>query len=321
VAMMQQLVESQADGWRHATEELSRFYDRIEGRDSPRDPLPATFADMIAARPPIPVVELMTGYLETALTLGRRTGELHLALASDARDPAFAPEPFTKDDLLAVAADATAQIQHAMEALQERVDRSTRGAKKAARVAVSDEIAAEAKELLRARGPLLDSLRRVPTLEFTASKTRIHGDYHLGQVLWSEGDFYILDFEGEPARPLAMRRQKQSPMKDVAGMLRSFSYAAYAGLFAHTVSRPSEYARLEAWARLWQTWAGASFLRGYFESAGQALFVPTEPSQRDALLRLFVIDKALYELNYELNNRPDWVRIPLRGLLELIQSE
>ena len=320
VAMMQQLVESQADGWRHATEELSRFYDRIEGRHTPRESLPKTFADMIAAKPPLAVVELMTGYLETALTLGRRTGELHLALASDARDAAFAPEPFTKEDLVAVSAEATAQVQQAMEALQATVDRSARG-KKAGRLPVSEEIAAEAKELLRARGPLLDAIRRAPTLEFTASKIRIHGDYHLGQVLWSEGDFYILDFEGEPARPLAARRQKQSPMKDVAGMLRSFSYAAYAGLFAHTASRPSEYARLEAWARLWQTWAGASFLRGYFDTAAQALFVPTEPTQRDALLRLFVIDKALYELTYELNNRPDWVRIPLRGLLELIQSE
>ena len=124
VAMMQQLVESQADGWRHATEELSRFYDRIEGRDTPREPLPKTFADMIAAKPPLAVVELMTGYLETALTLGRRTGELHLALASDARDAAFAPEPFTKEDLVAVSAEATAQVQQAMEALQATVDRS-----------------------------------------------------------------------------------------------------------------------------------------------------------------------------------------------------
>ena len=318
VAMMQQLVESQADGWRHATEELSRFYDRIEGRNTPREPLPGTFGDMIAVRSPMAVVELMTGYLETALTLGRRTGELHLALASDARDAAFAPEPFTKDDLAAVAADANAQIQQAMEALQATV--SARG-KKASRIELSDEMAAEARQLLRARGPLVDAIRRAPTLEFTAAKTRIHGDYHLGQVLWSEGDFYILDFEGEPTRPLGVRRQKQSPLKDVAGMLRSFSYAAYAALFAHTVSRPAEYGRLEPWARLWQTWAGASFLRGYFDIAGHALFMPTEPSQRDALLRLFVIDKALYELNYELNNRPDWVRIPLRGLLELLQSE
>jgi maltose alpha-D-glucosyltransferase/alpha-amylase len=322
VAMLQQLVESQADGWRHATDELSRFYDRIEGRDTPRDPLPRTFADMIAARPPAAVTGIMPGYLETALTLGRRTGELHVALAGDARDAAFTAEPFTKEDLVAVSADANAQVQQAMEALQATIDKSARAGKApAARPPISEEIAAEAKELLRARGPLVDAIRGAPSLEFTASKIRVHGDYHLGQVLWSEGDFYILDFEGEPARPLAERRQKQSPMKDVAGMLRSFSYAAYAGLFAHTSSRPTEFARLEAWARLWQTWAGASFLRGYFDAVGQAQFVPTEASQRDALLRLFVIDKALYELNYELNNRPDWVRIPLRGLLELLQSE
>ena len=317
VAMMQQLVESQADGWRHATEELSRFYDRIQGRDSPRDALPHTFADMIAARPPIPIVELMAGYVETALTLGRRTGELHLALAGDARDAAFSPEPFTKEDLAAVSADAMGQLQQAVEVLQAKFE-PARGKK--GTQAVSEAIAAEARRLLRARTPLVDALRS-PTLEFTVSKTRIHGDYHLGQVLWSEGDFYILDFEGEPARALATRRLKQSPLKDVAGMLRSFSYAAYAGLFAHSASRPSEYGRLEGWARLWQTWAGASFLRGYFETAGQALFVPTEPAHRDGLLRLFVIDKALYELNYELNNRPDWIRIPLRGLLELIDSE
>ena len=204
----------------------------------------------------------MTGYLETALTLGRRTGELHLALASDARDAAFAPEPFTKEDLAAVSAEATAQVQQAMEALQATVDRSARG-KKAGRLPVSEEIAAEAKELLRARGPLLDAIRRAPTLEFTASKIRVHGDYHLGQVLWAEGDFYILDFEGEPARPIAERREKQSPMKDVAGMLRSFSYAAYAGLFAHTLDPAvGNSLDLEPWARIWQTWASAAFLQG-----------------------------------------------------------
>ena len=106
----------------------------------------------------------------------------------------------------------------------------------------------------------------------------MHGDYHLGQVLWAEEDFYILDFEGEPARSLGERRQKQSPLKDVAGMLRSFSYAAYAGLFAHTASRPAEFERLEPWARIWQTWTGAAFLRGYFATAGQALFVPADPT-------------------------------------------
>ena len=146
----------------------------------------------------------------------------------------------------------------------------------------------------------------------------MHGDYHLGQVLWAEGDFYILDFEGEPARPIEQRRRKQSPLKDVAGMLRSFSYAAHAALFAHTSARPEDLERLEPWARIWQTWTAGAFLRGYLKAAGTALFIPANPAQRDSLLELFVLDKALYELNYELNNRPDWVRIPLWDITELI---
>jgi len=128
-----------------------------------------------------------------------------------------------------------------------------------------------------------------------------------------------LDFEGEPARPLPERRRKQSPLKDVAGMIRSFSYAAYAGLFAHTSSRRSELARLEGWARVWQLCVSWAFLGAYFTAVDGALFVPARPG-RDALLEMFVLDKALYELNYELNNRPDWARIPLGGILDLLNA-
>jgi maltose alpha-D-glucosyltransferase/alpha-amylase len=166
----------------------------------------------------------------------------------------------------------------------------------------------------------MDRLRGAGDLQFTAAKIRVHGDYHLGQVLWAEGDFYILDFEGEPVRSFGDRRRKQSPMKDVAGMLRSFSYAAYASLFAHTASRPAEYERLHQWARIWQSWASGSFLRAYFAAAGNAVFLPLETSQRESLLRFFVLEKALYELNYELNNRPDWIRVPLGGIFELLES-
>lgn len=131
----------------------------------------------------------------------------------------------------------------------------------------------------------------------------------------------MLDFEGEPARPLAERRLKQSPLKDVAGMVRSFGYAAYAGLFAATASRRWDFERMEPWARIWQISATGAFLREYFAATAGALFIPSAPSQRDALLQLFVLDKALYELNYELNNRPDWVRIPLYGIVDLLPAE
>jgi len=313
VALMQQLVESQADGWRHATDEVGRFFEEVEGKAAPRLTQPATASDLLAITIPGSVRDAMRGYTGTAETLGRRTAEVHLALASDSRDPAFAPEPFTKDDLDALAADAAGEARKALDAL-----RAAAGG--AGSATLPDGVAAQARALLSDESRLLDRVRR-PKLNASAVKIRVHGDYHLGQVLWAEGDFYILDFEGEPARPIAQRRQKQSALKDVAGMLRSFSYAAYAGLFAHISTRTAQLADIEPWARIWQMSAGASFLKGYFSTVGAAPFVPADASQRDALLQLFTLDKALYELNYELNNRPDWVRIPLTAILGILRGE
>ena len=170
--------------------------------------------------------------------------------------------------------------------------------------------------LARAEQVLTGPHGLVPDL--TGARTRVHGDYHLGQVLWAEGDFYILDFEGEPSRSLEDRRMKESPLRDVAGMLRSFSYAAYAALFSHTAARKSEFERLERWARVWQTWASAAFLKGYMGPIQTSAVLPAAPAQQRALLDLFLLDKALYELKYELNNRPDWLRIPLRGIEDLL---
>ena len=307
LGMMQQLVESQADGWRHATDEVSRFFESVAGAKLPEGPLPASFAELVATPVPPEIADAMRGYVATAETLGRRTGEVHMALASDSSDAAFTPEPFSKEDLAALTADATAQAHKALDALKAAIEPPHR--------TLPDDLVAQAETLLVNQERWLSQIRNTPPLDFVSAKIRVHGDYHLGQVLWAEGDFYLLDFEGEPARPIAQRRQKQSPLKDVAGMLRSFGYAAYAGLFAHVSTRPGQFAEFEPWARIWQTWASAGFLQGYSTAVGDAPFIPPEPSQRDALLRLFMLDKALYELNYELNNRPDWVRIPLTAIL------
>jgi trehalose synthase-fused probable maltokinase len=250
------------------------------------------------SEPPPQIAEAVGGYVETAERLGRRTAEMHIALASDASDPAFAPEPFTQEDFGAVLTSATAEAQKAFELLETRP--------------------ALAPELLHERRRVLERLRPGATLQFTSAKIRIHGDYHLGQVLWAEGDFYILDFEGEPAKPLAVRKAKQSPLKDVAGMMRSISYAAHAGLFAYTSTTPDAFAHLSAWAAVWETWITGAFLRGYFTTLDHALFVPANPAQRDELLAVFVLEKALYELNYELNHRPDWLRIPIYGIQRLL---
>jgi maltose alpha-D-glucosyltransferase / alpha-amylase len=312
LALLQQLVESQADGWRHATEEVSRFFEVVTGAPA-ADAIPGSLSQAVDQPVPADVADLMRGYTATAEILGRRTAEVHLALASDTSDSAFAPEPFTAEDLALISRLSTGEAHRAIAALKTALLRTGDGA-------LPPDVAAQAQALVEAEQELYDHIRNAPALEFSVSKTRVHGDYHLGQVLWAEGDFYILDFEGEPARSLAERRQKQSPMKDVAGMLRSFSYAAYAGLFVHTATRSGQFSEFEPWARIWQTWASAAFLKGYLGTAGQALFVPSEPSQRDALLKLFMLDKALYELNYELNNRPDWVRIPLSAILGIVRG-
>ena len=303
IAMMQEFVESQADGWTHALGEVDRFYDEVLG-----DVPPADIVHGIHDEAPKRVVNGMGAYLATAETLGRRTAELHLALATGP-GPAFAPEPLSPRDLEAVAADTIGQARKALDGLE------------TARTSLPQDLAGRVSRLLQSRDQLVRRAGSAPKLDIVASKIRIHGDYHLGQVLWAEDDFYVIDFEGEPDRPLAERKLKQSPLKDVAGMVRSFSYAAYAALFARTASGRSEFAQAEPWARVWQSWATAAFLRGYFGATNGAPFVPASAADRDALLNVFVLDKALYELNYELHHRPDWVHIPLRGIFDLLQVQ
>jgi maltose alpha-D-glucosyltransferase / alpha-amylase len=308
LAVAQEFVASQADGWTYALGELGRFFEVVEGQGTPPEDLLLPTHPLALAHVATPQVisDLAGAFIDSAQTLGRRTAELHVALASDSNGAAFAPAAFTHEDVDRLVSDAVAQTRRANAVLEERLE------------LLPVDIGAAARDLLGKSDGVIRSLQSKRDLEFTAARTRVHGDYHLGQVLWAEGDFYVLDFEGEPGRALAERRQKESPLKDVAGMLRSFSYAAYAGLFAHTHNRQSSFDRLELWARAWKIWSSAAFLRGYLAIAEGAAFLPIDPIQRLTLLDLFLLDKAYYELNYELNNRPDWVRIPLHGILELV---
>ena len=313
LAIAQQFVPGQSDGWTHALGELGRFYDEVEHAGDPAADLlgPDRPLDLAARAVPTAVCDLMGAYIDTAQLLGRRTAELHLALASDTTAAGFSPSPFTRDDIARLVAEGFALVTRARTILQ----------------APPQPLPGETSAAIRASLDRVDltlhnwrESYRTHALDVTAAKIRIHGDYHLGQVLWSEGDFYLLDFEGEPARPLEERRQQESPFKDIGGMLRSFSYAAEAALFAHRTAPASGSDRLARWARVWERWASAAFLKGYLGVAGSAPFVPVDPGKRAALLDLFLLDKALYELNYELNNRPDWIRIPLHGLTDLLHQ-
>jgi maltose alpha-D-glucosyltransferase/alpha-amylase len=306
LAILQSFVINQGDGWRHAVDELGRYYERASGRMSGPDPVAPEdrpLLELAESVPPPGALEVIGGYLHSAGTLGRRTAEMHLALAADPQHPDFAPEPFTAADAAALRDDIGAQSQRALAALRDNIEH------------LPEEVAATARPLLEEGPEVLEQEKPIPA---GAAKIRCHGDYHLGQVLRVENDYVILDFEGEPARSVEERRAKQSPLKDVAGMLRSYHYAAYAGLFAFTQSHPEDFGRLEPWAELWFQWVSAAFLREYRAAAAGPAFLLNETAQFAALLEAFMLEKAFYELDYELNNRPDWVRIPLRGILTLL---
>jgi maltose alpha-D-glucosyltransferase/alpha-amylase len=309
LAMLQGLVANEGDGWKWTLNELDRYYESCAPL-----PFPENFgAELLQSplelsdNPPTQVARDHLGvYLEAGATLGRRTAELHLALAAPTDDPAFAPEALTDADLQAQLAGIRQHASSVLDALKERLSH------------LQDEVVEVAAAVLTRRRQILDHFGSQNGDFQRTQRIRIHGDYHLGQVLRVKTDFVILDFEGEPARPLAVRRSKQCPLKDVAGMLRSFGYAAYAGLMNYTARHPEDATRLEPWAQLWERSAAAEFLRAYREAAQGADFLPPRDVDFRKLLNVFLLDKALYEVLYELNSRPAWVRIPLMGIMSLV---
>ena len=308
LAMLQGLVSNEGDGWQWTLEELDRYYEASAAR---------TFSQAGVAEGPVSLLRLsqaqetefarehVGSYLDAAALLGRRTAEMHLALATPTPDPAFTPEALSARDIDLLREELMAHAASAFASLKENVAR------------LPDNVLERAGLVLSRKSLVLDRFRRLSAVEVHAQRTRIHGDYHLGQVLRAKGDFVILDFEGEPARSLAERRTKQSPLKDVAGMLRSFSYAAFSALMKYSSRRPEDFHRLEPWAQLWEQSVASAFLRTYCETAKGVQVVPSDPMLFQQLLEAYVIDKAFYELVYELNNRPTWVLIPLIGILGL----
>jgi len=315
LGILQGFVPNEGDAWHYTLDGVGRYFDRVaslpaEGRTVPADdrgPLE------LAALEPEPLAREMIGtYLEAAHVLGRRTAELHLALASNTEDPAFAPEPFTPFYQRSLYQSMRNLTEQTLELLAQR-GRD-----------LPEEVQAEASRVCAGHERILTCFRTILERRITALRTRHHGDFHLGQVLWTGRDFVIFDFEGEPARPLSARKIKRSPLRDVAGMMRSFHYAARHGLATHVaqgMTRAGGLAELEAWADFWHARVSAAFLRSSLETAGPAPYLPHEPVELQGLVRVYLLEKALYELGYELNHRPQWVGLPLRGVMQLMQCE
>ncbi len=327
IAMLQGLVANEGDGWAWFLDQLQEFFRSAAGVPAPANTLAPGFLDERETLHE--ALEHGETSLKAAALLGRRTAEMHLALASPTDDPAFAAEPLNSADLVADAKRIDAQITSTLEALKMKL------------ATLKDLTADAAALLLSRRIDLFTRSHAITSSSPAGQRIRIHGDYHLGQTLRTDhpsspddnsskdsverGDFVILDFEGEPARSLSERRQKQSPLKDVAGMIRSFSYVAYAGLEQYQTSNPelahsqanNPATDLGAWALLWQNSASTEFLRAYRETIATNPSLLPSPQQSQSLLSAYLMEKALYELLYELNNRPTWLRIPLAGILTL----
>jgi maltose alpha-D-glucosyltransferase/alpha-amylase len=227
---------------------------------------------------------------------------MHLALASRSDVPAFAPEPFTPHYQRSIYQSIRTQIVQTLQLLRKH-----------------GQAFPEAKQLLEREEEMHARIRELLDGKISGARIRTHGDYHLGQVLHTASDFVIIDFEGEPARPLSERRLRRSALRDVAGMLRSFHYAPHAvvhGTAPGSYIRPEDITHLEAGAKFWHRWVSAAFLRSYLAESAKGTHLPQSTTEVEVLLRSFLLEKALYEIAYELNNRPDWVSIPLRGALE-----
>ncbi|MGH9089254.1 MAG: maltose alpha-D-glucosyltransferase [Acidimicrobiales bacterium] len=300
IASIEEYVPNEADGWHYVLDALGRGLEEAlaHGGEAPIEDLP--LPGLLSAPEEAP--DHLGPFVEWASLLGQRTGELHLALASDGTDPAMAPEPLTPMERLS--------LYHGARSLVRRTFRQVTAGEQSPAVA----------EVLRREREVNDRLRVITTVPPSVERIRCHGDYHLGQVLWTGKDLVIIDFEGEPARSLGQRRLKRPAALDLAGMVRSFHYASCAAAMRadRDFAGPQGHRELEPWLGLWYRWVSASFLRAYRETTEGSGFLPRDERDLAALLEFFLFEKAVSELAYEANSRPDWVEIPATGILDVL---
>jgi maltose alpha-D-glucosyltransferase/alpha-amylase len=286
---MQGFVRNQGDGWGWTLDFLARTVEElavIDADDAAKGDIFATYASFAAAT-------------------GRRLGELHATLAAPTEDAAFAPYEVTSGDLRAWAEGVVEMVATACTLLRNMTE-------------WPDEATAElARGVLNQQAALVQAVHRLAASGQHALATRVHGDFHLGQVLFAQSDAYIIDFEGEPARPMEQRRAKSCPLKDVAGLLRSFDYAAAAAAPGRVAASAQTSERRGALLEGFRTMASATALKAYREVLDQAPIRWVPKDAEDDLLDLFLIEKAAYEIRYEAANRPTWLAIPLRGLARI----
>jgi maltose alpha-D-glucosyltransferase/alpha-amylase len=311
LAMLQGFVANEGNARAEALDVLARFFDdALERPDLEAPETATTIAALLdaPAEPPPGAGDLVGGYLESARLLGQRTAEMHLALV-EGTGQSFAPEAFSLLYQRSLYQSMRAQTSQTFQSLRKLLP------------GLPDEVRADATRVAALEDELLRRFQRISSAKIEAVRTRTHGDYHLEQVLYTGKDYVIIDFEGEPVKSIGERRIKRSPLRDVAGMLRSYQYAAYGALFSRlesTTVSPDDAVRLRRWADFWAFWVSAAFLRSYLETAARAAFIPSTRADLETMLEVFVLEKVVYEITYEMNNRPTWLSIPLNGVLRQV---
>ena len=313
LAMMQEMVENSGDAWSHMLDKLTDFYESILSATAVEPlttPLKGSLTEPVSYEDVPQDVKLLldASLAEQARVLGLRTGEMHLALLSGAELPEFRPEEYS----LHYQRSLFSSLQSLVRATFQNQSRNLKK--------LNDQVRPEAEDILNMKPAILEVFKRIYQRKIDVVKIRTHGDYHLGQALFTGKDFVILDFEGEPARPYSERRLKRSALRDVAGMIRSFHYVAYGGLFLDDKIGRADSAKLISYAEQWYHYMSGFFMKAYLETVKGSMLIPKNSEDLKVLLDTFLLEKAVYELDYELNNRPDWVLIPIRGIKAIMEQ-
>jgi maltose alpha-D-glucosyltransferase/alpha-amylase len=314
LGVMQELIDNSNDGWTYVLDRLDELNEKILA-----NPDVLKFSEQLAAddtdeenhavRASI-INNMFEGPLtEQVRLLAKRTGEMHIALSSCHDNEAFTPEAYSLHYQRSLYSGLKTLVRNNLQSQHENIKK------------LPPDVRPVAEKVVSMDKAILEVLKNIYVHKIETVKTRIHGDYHLGQVLFTGKDFVITDFEGEPGRSYTERRLKRSPLRDVAGMIRSFHYAAYASLFLDNNIRKEDYKKLIPIMELWYQHVSNLFLSSYLSTVQGTAFVPKNDEDLRTLLTTFLLEKAIYELNYELNNRPDWVIIPLQGILSIMEKE
>ncbi|KJR42025.1 alpha-amylase [Candidatus Magnetoovum chiemensis] len=312
IGIFQAYALNQGDGWKYTLNELGRYYERVMSKAHEIEELQLT----APANLPLdnnglhPLVQELIGavYQEMASLLGERTAELHITLASEKEHPDFTNEPFT-----------TLYQRSIYQSMLGLTKKSFQALKKTLKI-LPENMKTDINEVLKLEDEIAEYFKKLLNKQINTVKIRIHGDLHLGQALYTGNDFLIIDFEGEPARSLSERKLKRSPLRDTAGMMRSFHYAAHTELIHQKTIHPEKADFLELWANLWYKHISNLFLTSYIKRLGKTNIIPKDQDDFYLLLNSFLLEKAIYELGYELNNRPQWLSIPIKGIKFLIET-